>query len=160
MRNVAKRIMLISLVLVMVFSITAISASAVTSGRAGNSTQEWSFKVKTGNPLILGNSVKITQTKGTAKFTSWSGTSKGTSKCYGTFFIRAVPSDGSATVCKTMKGSSATISLKKNKTYTIYVKYDKGSTSINNTGFFKVFNGWSVAPTWKVSKLSSKVSYC
>ena len=159
--KMTKRILALMLVVVFILSCMILPASAATTS-SGTNTQTITVVTKANWSDPGGESITISQSKGSFSYsdTSWYGRETGktnTKNVYGTWKITVSAADGSHSYSKTWKDGAIKLSLKANKTYKITLSYN---------GMHDVFSGldyrnfrWTRYPSWRV-KSTWKVSSC
>lgn len=152
MKLTLKRILVMTLCLVFLCGVFPVQPLAASSGSCtllnGSSKSSFTFKVKTGSRFLFKNKLVFKQTKGTYQYLPWfDGLNPKTATGYDNFTI-VVKKQGGKAKTYTLSGSSKTIRLDNNATYTITVK--PGQPILKGT---KVFSKWVKYPTWSVGKV-------
>lgn len=160
MKKSSKRIISLILLVAMFasFSINAFAANACTQV-SGNSAKTTTFTVYTGSRWLGSDKIKFTQTKGTMNILSGAMNWK-TQSAYDCYTIQYKKAGDKNWTTKTFYGSSATLSLAKNTTYTIRII--PGSSQLlqlNRCGLLKAYMGWKSYPTWKVTSTRG-INFC
>ena len=152
MKLTLKKTLATVLCLVTLFSMVPMQSYAATSSTctllSGSSQKSYTFKVKTGSRILFKNKLVFKQTKGTYQYLPWfDGFNPKTATGYDNFTITVKKQGGKTTTYK-LSGSSKTIKLDNNSTYTITVT--PGKPVLKGT---KVFDRWIKYPTWSVTKV-------
>lgn len=154
-----KKIISIFLILIMIFSIFTVSASAanVCSYISGNSKSAKTFYATTDNWWLTNAKIKINQNKGTAKKDTVKG--GGTYYTYGYYTVKVSASNYTKTYKMTSKSTTITLP-KRNTKYKITISPASQATMRIKMGSAnRWFSGWKTNSTWSVSK-TKHVDYC
>lgn len=152
MKLVLKKVLILTFCLVFLCGVLPTQSMAASSGSCtllrGSSRGTVTFKVKTGSRCLFKNKLVFKQTKGTYLYNPWfNGLTTKEAKGYDNFTIK-VKKQGGKTQTYTLSGSSKTVKLDNNATYTITVT--PGNPILKG---MKVFDRWLVYPTWSVAKV-------
>ena len=152
MKNTLKRILTMALCLVALCGILPMQSMAASSNActlmSGSSRSKYTFTVTTGSRFLFKNKLVFKQTKGKYLYHPWfDGFNSKEATGYDNFTIQ-VKKKGGSTQTYQLSGSSKTIKLDNNATYTITVI---PRNPILKGG--KVFNKWVTYPTWHVEKV-------
>lgn len=152
--KIIKKIIALTLIVVSILSCSAIAANAATSGNR-DATYTMTVTTKANWWIPGGESITISQTKGTFKYSKtdfWGNeTGKtGSGTAYGSWTVSARATDGSHYTSKSLGGKSVKLDLKPNKTYKVTIRY----ISVIDDGYATKYHKfhWTQRPQWRVSK--------
>lgn len=160
--QMTKRIIAISLTIIIIFSCMVLPASADTSNY-GTDTKSITVVTKANWCYPGSESITLSQSKGIFSYakTSWFGKVTGktcTKSEYSTWRISVAATDGSHSYSRTWKNGSIKLPLKSNRTYNITVSYDSYQDTFRGLNYrhfrWTRYPSWRVSGTWKVSEYS------